>query len=63
MAYAYCHNCDAGLDDPSFAECVLMKIECHRCGHDYDLQHDEAKQALIDLEERITRIEEHLKLA
>jgi Zn ribbon nucleic-acid-binding protein len=62
MAYAYCHKCDAGLDQPTFAECMLMKIECHHCGHDHELEHDEASQALIELEERITKIEQHLGL-
>ena len=60
MTYAYCHRCDAGLDDPSFSEMVLMKIECHQCGHEHQLGHDESSQALIQLEERITAIETHL---
>ena len=62
MAYAYCRKCDAGLDDPSFAECINGIIECPACGTDYELQHDEKNQALIQLEERITTIEQHLGL-
>lgn len=59
-SYAYCRKCDAGLDNPTFKESVLMKIECHNCGCEYDLGHDESTQALINLEERITAIEQHL---
>ena len=62
MAYAYCYKCNSELNDPTFAESVLMKIECWSCGHDHELGHDESKEALISLEERITAIEQHLGL-
>lgn len=60
MAYAYCRKCDAGLGDPSFAECINMTIECHNCGHDHVLGHDESNEAIIRLAERICVIEQQL---
>lgn len=60
MAYAYCHECGAGLEDPEFAECLAGVIVCHECGHDHQLGHDEKNRALIQLEERISNIEAYL---
>lgn len=60
MPYAYCHECDAGLDDPTFEEAVNEVIVCHRCGHDHQLSHDNRNQAIIRLEERICAIEQQL---
>lgn len=60
MAYAYCHKCEVGLPDPTFAQCIHMKMECWNCGTDYELQHSEQADVLIALEERITAIEQHL---
>lgn len=62
MPYAYCGNCDSGLEDPTFAECIEMKIECSLCGKDHQLSHDEHDQAIIQLEERLSVVETLLGL-
>lgn len=61
MAYVYCRNCDAGSDDPSFEECVRMRIICHSCGYEIELGHAESTDALIALEQRISNIEQQLE--
>lgn len=60
MAYIYCRKCDAGLDNPTFEEAIKSEIICHRCGHDNELSHDERNEAIIELEQRITLIEQKM---
>lgn len=62
MAYIYCTECDAGQDHPSFADAIHMKIDCHNCGHEIPLNHQQREEALIELNERITAIEQALGL-
>lgn len=50
MAYAYCRRCESGLDNPTFAECIEMKMDCSLCGKEHELGHDEHNQAIIELE-------------
>lgn len=57
MAYIYCHECNAGQDNPDFRQCVSGIIECHNCGHANRIDDDERVEALIALEERITQLE------
>ena len=61
MAYVYCTKCDAGQNSPSFADCIYMRILCHNCNHEIPLNHDQREEALIELEERITAIEQLLR--
>lgn len=61
MAYAYCLTCDAELDNPTFAECIRGQIECHVCDDPFQLNESEREDAIIEMEERLSKVEEFIQ--
>lgn len=62
MAYRYCEGCDAGMDSPTFSEIMHDKHYCHMCNEEHSVLDPDAKaEALIELEARISAIEEQLR--
>lgn len=59
-AYAYCHKCDAGMDEPTLREAFTNEWACHQCGRDHAVGDEKRADLLCDLEERLANIEQLL---
>lgn len=64
MAYKYCKNCDGERAIPPTTAQVLNEREfsCYQCGETREFFDEEKSEALIDLLDRIERIESLLNL-
>lgn len=62
-AYAYCGRCDAPMSAPTFDQIVRDDWGCPACHRHHDILPDVAKDALVDLHDRIVRLEQMLGLA
>lgn len=58
-AYLICHKCNAGNDQPTLRELIEGPV-CHGCN--YPLPVSRSKDALLEIADRIERIEAHLGL-
>jgi len=56
--YMFCNKCLKPLDYPTFREFMSEELECNKCGHKSHTLFPKARiHALVELEERITRLE------
>lgn len=62
-AYSYCHKCGGGMDAPTINEAFRNEWTCSHCGREHEVNEYARADLLVELEERITRIEQHLGLA
>jgi hypothetical protein len=62
-AYSYCHKCDGGMAAPTVREAFSNEWQCSHCGCQHTVDDSVRAELLIELEERITTIEQHLGLS
>ena len=57
MAFAYCHRCECGLNNPSPREIIELEIECPRCSAIHEIDVYYKNELILDLIERVTVLE------
>lgn len=62
MAYMYCKECGNELDNPTTKEMIRGYITCNKCSVNAELVEDLKEDALLDILDRLIKVEVEVKL-
>ncbi len=62
MAYTYCTECDAPLDEPSVEQCIQGYITCHYCSEPFHLLEELRTELILEMICDIAKIKQILSL-